>query len=62
MKEDEAIRAVRDVRKLISAELDNDPRKLVEHYIAQQERYRDRLLESPAAPPGDEAEASRQPD
>ena len=32
--DDEGIRAVRDVRQRISAEFDNDPRKLVEHYMA----------------------------
>jgi hypothetical protein len=44
-KEDEGIRAVREVRKRISEEFGNDPEKLVEHYIREQERYRDRLLE-----------------
>lgn len=42
--EDEGIRAVRDVRKKISAQFDNDPQKLVEHYMAEQEKHRDRLL------------------
>lgn len=42
--DDEGIRAVRDVRKKISAEFDNDPRRLVEHYMAEQEKHRDRLL------------------
>jgi hypothetical protein len=41
---DEGIRAVRDVRKKISAEFDNDPQRLVEHYMAVQEKHRDRLL------------------
>lgn len=42
--EDEGVRAVRDVRKKISAEFDNDPQKLVQHYLTEQEKYRDRLL------------------
>ena len=42
--EDEGIWAVRDVRKKISAEFDNDPKKLVAHYIAEQEKHRDPLL------------------
>ncbi len=42
--EDEGIRAVRDVRQKISAEFDNDPQRLVEHYMAEQEKHRDRLL------------------
>ncbi len=42
--DDEGIQAVRDVRKKISAECANDPKKLVDHYMAEQERYRERLL------------------
>ena len=44
MTEDEGIRAVRDVRKKISAEFENDPQKLIKHYIAEQEKYQDRLF------------------
>jgi hypothetical protein len=44
-KEDEGIRAVRDVRKALSAEFGNDPDRLVEHYLKEQERLRDRLLQ-----------------
>ncbi len=47
-KEDEAIRAVRDVRKAISEEFNDDPLALVEHYIKEQERHRDRLLQQVA--------------
>ena len=53
MKKDEGIRAVREVREKISAEFGNDPEKLVEHYLEQQERYRDRLLQPVAAQQGD---------
>jgi hypothetical protein len=42
--EDEGIRAVREVRKKISAEFDNDPQRLVEHYLVEQEKHQDRLL------------------
>ena len=42
--EDEGIRPVREVREKISAEFGNDPVRLVDHYLAEQERYRDRLL------------------
>jgi len=42
--EDEGIQAVRDVRKAISAEFGDDPERLVEHYIGQQELHRDRLI------------------
>lgn len=56
MKVDEGIQAVRDVREKISAEFDNDPEKLVKHYMAQQERYRHRLLR-PVGDPDDAADA-----
>jgi hypothetical protein len=36
--EDEGIQAVRDVRDGISAECANDPKRIVEHYVAQQNR------------------------
>jgi hypothetical protein len=45
-KEDEGIQAVRDVREKISAEFENDPEKLVAHYMVEQKRYRERLLQS----------------
>ena len=46
---DEGIQAVRDVRREISTECANDPKKLVDHYVAEQERYRERLLRPAAA-------------
>ncbi len=45
MTEDEGIRLVRNVREKISAEFANDPDRLIEHYIAEQERYRERLIQ-----------------
>ncbi len=58
--QDEGIRAVREVRERISAECANDPEKLIEHYMAEQERYRDRLLRSVASQQGGAADdASR---
>ena len=60
--DDEGIQAVRDVRKEISAECENDPKKLVDHYVAVQERYRERLLRPVAAQQtGATDEASRRP-
>ena len=56
--DDEGIQAVRDVRKKISAECANDPRKLVEHYLAEQERYRERLLRPVPTQQGDEEESA----
>lgn len=55
-KVDEGLRAVREVREKISAEFENDPEKLVAHYIEQQERHRDRLLQPVAAQQDDLAE------
>jgi restriction endonuclease Mrr len=53
MTQDDDIRAVRDVRERISAEFDDDPERLVAHYLAEQEKYRDRLLLPAAAQRGD---------
>lgn len=50
---DEGLQAVRDIRKEISTQCANDPKKLVDHYVAEQERYRERLLRPVAAQPGD---------
>ena len=58
--EDEGIRSVREVRVKISAELGNDPDRLVEHYLRQQAQYGDRLLQPVTADHGDAADdASR---
>jgi hypothetical protein len=58
--EDEGIRPVREVRGKISAEFGNDPVRLVDHYLAEQERYRARLLPPVAAQRADAADdASR---
>ncbi len=40
----EGIAAVREVRKRISREHDNDPKRLVEYFMGLQERHADRLL------------------
>jgi len=34
--EDEGIQAVRDVRKKISTRFEDNPQKLIDHYIAEQ--------------------------
>ncbi len=44
MKSDKAIEEIRTVRKKISAEFDNDPKKLIEHYIELQDQYKERLV------------------
>jgi hypothetical protein len=44
MRSDKAIEEIRRIRKEISAEFDNDPKKLVEHYIELQDQYKERLV------------------
>ena len=44
MKPDPAIDAIRKVRYQISASVDHDPRKLVEHYRQLQNRHQDRIV------------------
>ncbi len=46
MQDDPAIARVREVRHRISRQFDNDPKKLVEHYMQLQERHKDRLLDT----------------
>lgn len=47
MKDDPAIRAVRDARHRISEMVGHDPRKLVSYYRRLQERHRERLVLKP---------------
>ena len=44
MRPDPVIDEIRKIRHDISAEHGHDPRKLVEHYMKLQEKYRDRLV------------------
>lgn len=44
MKDDPAIRAVREVRHRISQSAQHDPHKLVEYYRKLQERHKERLV------------------
>ena len=43
MHEDPAVARVREVRQRISRQFDNDPKKLVEHYMQLQEKHKDRF-------------------
>jgi hypothetical protein len=43
MKQDEAIEEIRSIRRQIAQQCDNDPHKLVEHYIQQQSQNPQRL-------------------
>ena len=58
MKPDPGLEATREVRKRISREHDNDPRRLVEYYIEYQRRFSDRLRWAPgtAREPAEAAE------
>jgi len=49
MKDDPTIAAIREARHKISASVNHDPRQLVAHYRALQERHRDRLVSRPTA-------------
>jgi hypothetical protein len=55
MHEDPAIARVREVRQRISRQFDNDPKKLVEHYMQLQDRHKDRLLDSANHEPVEES-------
>ena len=44
MKSDPAIDAIRKVRHQISASVDHDPWKLVEHYRQLQKRHQNRIV------------------
>jgi hypothetical protein len=56
MKPDPPIDEIRKVRHQISASVDHDPRKLVEHYRQLQERLGDRIVTrtGPESQPKDE--------
>ena len=53
MKEDPAIKRVRDARHAISAECENDPQKLVAYYLKRQKERQER--QQRAAKPKQEA-------
>jgi hypothetical protein len=44
MKADPTIDAIREIRHQISASVDHDAKKLVEHYRKLQQRHPDRIL------------------
>ena len=47
MKPDPGLKATREVRRKISGELANDPRRLVEYYMNYQRRFSHRLRWAP---------------
>jgi hypothetical protein len=47
---DPVIDEVREIRHRISAQVEHDPAKLVEHYMKFQEQYRDRLVDTSEPP------------
>lgn len=42
---DDAVEEVREIRRRISAQFDDDPVKLGEHYMELQKRHADRLVD-----------------
>ncbi|MFV2068963.1 MAG: hypothetical protein ACC645_18510 [Pirellulales bacterium] len=50
IQSDPVIDEIRDVRHRISERFDHDPARLVSYYMRVQERYRDRLIDSPKTP------------
>lgn len=50
MEDISPLERVRKAREEISAACDNDPKKLIEHYMKLQERHRDRLVWGPKTP------------
>ncbi|MGI9174633.1 MAG: hypothetical protein ACR2GR_04890 [Rhodothermales bacterium] len=45
---------VRAARRRISEQFDHDPQRLIEHYIEEQQKYKDRLLSVRRAQQGNE--------
>ncbi len=62
MPNDPAIDAVRAARVQISKEFDDDPTRLIAHYIEFQKRYAERLLHGPDGEPGSAAQPAVAPD
>jgi len=47
MSEDLGIEAVRTIRQEISRQFDDDPTRIVKHYMEMQARFKDRLRPGP---------------
>ncbi len=47
IQNDQPIDEIRELRRRISARFDHDPVRLVAYYVKLQERYRDRLIDTP---------------
>jgi hypothetical protein len=57
-RSDPVIDEIRQVRRRISARFNDDPKRLVEHYIKLQEEHRERMIDSPhASKPSDQSAA-----
>jgi hypothetical protein len=44
MQDDQVILRIREVRRQISEECDNDPRKLISYYKELQQQHKDRMV------------------
>ena len=50
IRNDQPIDGIRESRRQISARFDNDPARLVAHYVKLQAQYRDRLIVTAKTP------------
>ncbi len=55
---DPTIEEIREIRHRISLHFAHDPERLVAYYMAIQEQYRDRLIESAERPGGTDESAA----
>jgi hypothetical protein len=62
MSTDPAIETVRAARRKISQEHDNDPARLLEHYVELQKKFAARLIQGPEQPAEDAAQPPLAPD
>ena len=44
---DDIVEEVREIRRQIWAQLDNDPEKVMAYYMEQQKQYADRMIDAP---------------
>lgn len=54
---DPVIDEIREVRHRISEQFGHDPARLVAYYMELQERHRDRLIDAPRTPEGEDETA-----
>jgi hypothetical protein len=60
METDAGIKPTRDARRRISTSVDDDPAKMMEHYVEMQKRFGARLRRGPSDGPEDIEDAAEQ--